>query len=160
VRISKPQAQHVTDASHTESFSAFTSFKRNSLDAVVSFVPGKRLSKPQLRFIKSSMQDHSDALEECALTVEDKVADLKHPAARFLFVMEAEKVEEDAAPPAVLAFVHFRFTLQARKLQLRGNYMPALCRYASTSCVAPAAGFAGVGFPAKALQTAACLGTE
>jgi hypothetical protein len=55
--------------------------------------------------------------------VEDKLDDLRDPAARFLIVQEAQEVATVRAPP-VLAFCHFRFTLEVRRTCGGGGTRP------------------------------------
>ena len=108
-----------TDLGHdkdvTAPFQAFKSFSRNGLSAAVEFGCGKMLlSQAQKSFVKAQFQTHKEALRACGLTVEDKQDDLRDPAARFLFVEEVLQ-EASVRQPAVLAFCHFRFTLEVRR---------------------------------------------
>jgi hypothetical protein len=96
------------DKDVTEPFSAFKSFDRNGLSLSVDFVPGKLLTKAQLKFAKSQFEAHAEVLRECGLSVEDKINDMKDGASRLLFV----KPSVEDAPAQFVAFVHARFTLQ------------------------------------------------
>lgn len=101
------------DKDVTEPFAAFKTFNRNGIDAVIEFAAGKTLSKAHLKFCKTQFEAHGDALRDCGLSVEDKVNDIKDAAARLLFVRQAVNGEDTPAP--LLAFVHFRFTLEVRR---------------------------------------------
>ena len=117
-----------TDLGHdkdvTAPFQAFKTFNRNGLNAHIEFGCGKSLlSSTQKAFVKAQFQAHQEALRACGLTVEDKLDDLRDPAARFLFVHEVQEVATVRAPP-VLAFCHFRFTLEVRRASRCGGTRP------------------------------------
>jgi len=100
------------DKDVTEPFTAFKSFDRNGLSLCVDFVPGKLLTKAQLKFAKSQFEAHAEVLRDCGLSIEDKINDLKDGASRLLFVKTKPSVED--TPAQFVAFVHARFTLQVR----------------------------------------------
>jgi hypothetical protein len=66
------------DRDVTEKFAPFLTYKRNGLDLTLRFATSAKLDKAQLRFAKQTMSAQaSAALDACAITLEDKVADLK-----------------------------------------------------------------------------------
>jgi GNAT superfamily N-acetyltransferase len=88
-------------------------FCRGDTRAALRFSTGKALTQAQLAFARQQFGIHTAALEASGYTVDDKLADLKDPAARFLFASldKGEQTLADKQPPLV-AFVHFRFTVE------------------------------------------------
>jgi len=95
------------------------SFNRNGLRAKLAFATGKRLSQEQLGFARQQFNLNARALEESGYTVEDKLADLRDPAARFLFASldDGQEVRLDSKKPPLVALFHFRFTVQGELLE-------------------------------------------
>ena len=128
----------------TEAFLPFLTYARNGLFTRLVFATGKRLSKEQQRFGRVEFGRASAALLSSGYTVEDKQADMKDAAARFLFVesYESEEALLSLSASKTVAMVHFRFTLQG-ELQEAMAGLPVLL--VADAFVAPQAQRKGLG---------------